>query len=351
MKPISWVASVFSAGLVLGCGDSELTDHADSGGGTGSAGSGGAGGSSSTGGKGFADGGNAGVPAASGGAGAGTGDGGGGQLTLLPPKKRLIVEWDYGCVIDPTRTIQCWGSHPLPVVADLSSADKIAGSDDDVCVLRTTQVVDCFTDDFTAPPSGTFTDLTGTDIWACAVGATNGLVSCWSAGSSTNPEAPSQPMKLIDAGTTVACGIRTADGGVECWATPEIKTVAPSYFQTPSGEFSQVTVGLGKACALMQDGTPKCWGDSTFAPAAKFVQLAGGQKEFCGILSDGEVYCWGSGDVAKSAPPPGPFVEVEVVLYNFTTYACGIRKDGSVACWGAMNSSRTPPSDIKALVD
>lgn len=76
-----------------------------------------------------------------------------------------------------------------------------------------------------------------------------------------------------------------------------------SGWSMPSGtNFDRVWVSRGEenqwACALDQDGNPRCWGDVTDAPSGPYVLLALGSialydDQTCGIDPFGDVSCWG----------------------------------------------------------
>lgn len=107
-------------------------------------------------------------------------------------------------------------------------------------------------------------------------------------------------------------------------AAPKDEAKAPA---TPALKAVQVVAGAGAACALMEDGTARCWGRNDYTElgipksnedAATPVQVPG--------IADGAWITMG-GD-------PG----------SASDLACVGRKDGAVWCWG---HSRLFPSDVK----
>lgn len=135
-----------------------------------------------------------------------------------------------------------------------------------------------------------------------------------------------------------------------------------------------VSGGGSHACALMMDGTARCWGDNAFdelgnlpsleqgPPTVAAVplvtgiaQIAAGGSHTCATLTNGSVSCWGNnawgelGDGTGSdifqAPSAVPSLQSvtavavtgpSVDLHEGTgEYSCAVRSDGSVACWGA----------------
>lgn len=135
---------------------------------------------------------------------------------------------------------------------------------------------------------------------------------------------------------------------------------------SPSGP-AVVSLALGGShrCALMADGTVRCWGanrsgqlgDGTIAPRTLPVvvsglsgvrQLAAAGSSTCALLADGSVSCWGDngsgqlGDgTTTSRPTPARVVGVSgaTALLGF---GCAAVAGGRVRCWGADFASGSP---------
>lgn len=135
-----------------------------------------------------------------------------------------------------------------------------------------------------------------------------------------------------------------------------------------------VSVGLFHACGVMDDHSLRCWGQSDNGalgygdidthndPAAvgavdvgvgrTVVQVVAGYKRTCAILDDGTVRCWGSGqygvlglgataDIGDDETP-GSMPTVELGAGRTATalalgnhHTCAVLDDGSVRCWGS----------------
>jgi alpha-tubulin suppressor-like RCC1 family protein len=137
-----------------------------------------------------------------------------------------------------------------------------------------------------------------------------------------------------------------------------------------------VQVGNYHACALLDDGSLRCWGDGTSAglganhgetpgsmgdglPAVKLgsgrtaTRLAAGYNTTCAILDDGATKCWGDntdgelglgdelprgaspatmGDALAALDFGAPRRAVELAPSSYS--ACARLDDGSVRCWG-----------------
>lgn len=120
-------------------------------------------------------------------------------------------------------------------------------------------------------------------------------------------------------------------------------------------------------CALLDDGTLRCWGGSTLsgydegfgldpaeippidlgAPIQSVTVGVGHACALVGPAGEGQVRCWGRGHSGElghpgqTQVPPGPMLEpvelggvaVEVVAGDHTT--CARLADGTVVCWGS----------------
>ncbi len=132
---------------------------------------------------------------------------------------------------------------------------------------------------------------------------------------------------------------------------------------------AQLSGGSFHTCALLLDGSIRCWGDNrdgqcgngTTATAETPVTVTGitgvtqltlGQTFTCALLSNGTVRCWGSNgggtlgrgytDSFSHSFPESPVLGLtgatSVVAGLFHT--CAIRADGTVMCWGGNSEGQ-----------
>ena len=135
---------------------------------------------------------------------------------------------------------------------------------------------------------------------------------------------------------------------------------------------SAISYGGEDACALVSDGTVRCWGSNNNAQLGigyfarsdcycssipgpvtslvNVVNLATGDSHVCAALGDGTMRCWGldiTGELGNGATyppgPPGTIGAVPLTVLNISSasavavghqHTCALLGDGTVQCWG-----------------
>jgi alpha-tubulin suppressor-like RCC1 family protein len=268
----------------------------------------------------------------------------------------------HTCAVLPDKTAACWGDNangklgqtgvtilsiPLTVPGLTEVASMAAGAQH-TCALSTSGTVSCWGDNSqgqlgigsTASKTMPTAVLGLTDVVAlkthlssttCAL-KSNGSVSCW--GSNANGD--------IGDGA-VSSAIRTTP--VQVANLSEVVSLAK---------------GFGHTCALINDGTVKCWGlndwgqlgdgtklNRSLATAVlgitNAVSISAGDQHTCALLANGSVNCWGRNDdgqlglgnlIGSLTPTLVPGLLSVVALELGSNHSCALNADTSVVCWG-----------------
>lgn len=243
----------------------------------------------------------------------------------------------------------------------------------------------------------------------CGV-TTEGGVKCWGAnfyhqlGDGTTV-GRSTPVDVIGLSTGVAavatgeyhtCAL-TEVGGVKCWGGDDggepgsrigFRSDRPVDIAGLTANVAAIAAGSDHTCALMKDGSVKCWGknrygqlgDGTQVDRAAPVDVVGlptiasaiavGSHHTCALTSDGGVRCWGwnifgqLGDGTRSdrwSPVAVDGLGSDVAaIATGAGYSCAVTRAGGVKCWGAngygqlgdgSTTDRRVPTDVIGLTN
>ena len=178
------------------------------------------------------------------------------------------------------------------------------------------------------------------------------------------------PSLRISAGENHTCQVNE-DGTVRCWGFNGsgqlgngISTIEPTPVPVlVSGLFNAVAIAVGNShtCALLSDGTARCWGGNSFGqvgdgtsgvarltPVAvsgltNAVAISTGYDHTCALLSTGRVRCWGLNDkgrlgdgtnVNRFTPVPVSGITNAVAITGGGLHTCALLSTGTARCWG-----------------
>ncbi len=285
--------------------------------------------------------------------------------SLGGPAVSISSGFEHACALLSDGTVKCWGVNGYGNLGDGTSTNRLAPAS--VCGL-----------------GGTVISISGGAEHTCAV-LGDGSVKCWGTnaygqlGDGTTAQQLT-PVSVIDLGGTAVsiasgwyhtCAL-LSDGAVKCWGANEFgglgdgtmtQSLAPvSVAGDPGGPAVAISAGAWHTCALIDDGTIKCWGANFFGqlgdgtptnrltPVAvsglggAAVSMETGDFHTCAVLSDGALKCWGFNqfgqlgdgtDVDRATPVSviglgGTVDAVSGGLYH----TCAVLSDGALKCWG-----------------
>jgi alpha-tubulin suppressor-like RCC1 family protein len=324
------------------------------------------------------------------------------------------------CVVE-SAVLRCWGNGTL---GRLGYGSQLSIGDDEL--------------PSTAGPVGFGGGRTATAVsvgsgHACAI-VDDGTVRCWGTGSSgrlgygntANVGAGGVTQTVAAAGAVDLGGGRTAtaisagglhtcaildDGTVRCWGSnasgqlgyDDTTTVGDDELPSTAGPVDfgggrtavAISAGTSHTCAILDDGTVRCWGSNasgqlgygttanvgngigTDVADAGPVDLGAGRTataisagglHTCAILDDGTVRCWGAnasgqlgyGTTANVGDDELPTAagpvdlgggRTAVAISAGTSHTCAILDDGTVRCWGAGANGRLGYGSTDAVGD
>jgi alpha-tubulin suppressor-like RCC1 family protein len=172
----------------------------------------------------------------------------------------------------------------------------------------------------------------------------------------------------IAAGGRHTCALLLG-GTVACWGYNEHGELGAGFSSlsmptpTPIPGLTNVTAlaaGSVFTCALVSEGTVRCWGDNTMGELGTgscqasatpvqvsaldgVVKIAAGYDFACAIVSGGAVKCWGNNGAGQlgtaepatsSAPLTVPNLRNATAIATGYGHACAVVDDGAVWCWG-----------------
>ena len=345
-----------------------------------------------------------------------------------------ITTSDYHtCALLQTGNIKCWGNNTsgqlgngqrgddwqdnsadssVPVeVLGITDATQITAGDDHTCALQQAGTIKCWGDNSSGElGNGTettssvpvevlgindATQITTSGEHTCALLQT-GTIKCWgsneygqlgSGQTSSSYEVPVEVLGITDATQITTSGEHACallqTGNIKCWGSNFYGQLGNGQSRRDAdssvpvevlgvNDATQITTSDYHACALLQTGNIKCWGnnssgqlgngqsgDEAHSPVPVEVlgvndatQITTGWEHSCALLQTGNIKCWGdnssgqlgngqSGDEAHSPVP------VEVLGVNDATqittgweHSCALLQTGNIKCWGDNSSGQ-----------
>ena len=281
------------------------------------------------------------------------------------------------CAITVEGKLLCWGDNEYGQVGDGTN------------VLRTTPVE-------VAGLNASVRSVTIGLYHTCAL-TTAGRVRCWGnnfsgqlgTGNSQNSPNPIDVADLtsnvvsISAGLVHTCALLST-GEVKCWGSNQFGAVGngstenawrPATVRGLGSNVRAIAAGYYLACAVMNNGAAKCWGDNRSGAlgdgtkvqrnepvdvkglSSGVQSLVSGDYYVCALMTSGAVMCWPT----ASSPTPTPvngLASGVTALSGGGWHTCARMNNGRLKCWGNNNlgqlgngntNSSTDPIDVTVL--
>ena len=360
---------------------------------------------------------------------------------------QAIAAGDYHtCALLDTGGVKCFGndhagqlgrggtdedqSAPVDVVGLSGGVSAIAAGGWHTCALLDTGGLKCWGDDGHGQLGDIGTDaeqrspvdvvgltagvhaITTGQFHTCALLNTGGL-KCWGddaygqlgyGGANANQHTPVDVAGLLTGVTAVAAGAQhtcalLSTGGVECWGDNswgQLGDGTTSEQDTPTAVSAlsigviAISAGGFHTCALLDDGTMRCWGyddggqlgdGGTNTEQATPVPVSGlssgalsidlGMHHSCAVLDGGALQCWGADNLGQlghggTNADQGVPANVAGLSSGVTAVAagafhtCALVDTGALECWGedysgqlgdgCFGNSRCVPVDVTGVL-
>ncbi|MCB0189625.1 MAG: hypothetical protein KDE31_35385, partial [Caldilineaceae bacterium] len=297
----------------------------------------------------------------------------------------IAVGNHQSCVLLADRTVKCWGWNAFGKLGIGSTDDSVA---------TPTHVIDGATQRSLENVQAIAVSF---NHHMCAL--VQGGLKCWggnaplgtgSAISSTVPVdilPPGSGIVALDTGEKETCFVKR-DNSVWCWGSKDnsvFTSTTPALINTLPLSTTKITVGNNFACALLVDGSIRCWGGvqadgenygylgtattgTSRAPieipgiGRDIADISAGSRHACAMAANGEIRCWGYnqfgqlGDGVRPAHPlPQPLAVTRttgpiVALAPGGHHNCLLTTGGIVRCWGANQYGQTGTGTTSLVV-
>lgn len=268
----------------------------------------------------------------------------------------------------PLESIQCQGMGVLPGLPLQRNVAEVASGQEFSCALYSDGTVDCWG---------------GNDVGQLGTGSFE---------ASTTPQTVDGLSDLISvvAGSEHACAL-TADGRVQCWGNGRCGRLGDGWNESrlqpvevvdelggPLSDVAAITAGYEHTCALISDGTVRCWGSNDRGQLGaelpdtchsypsvvtswmgegaleSVTAIEAGLFHTCATYGDGEMTCWGANrfgqlggwntvefeEADESIPVLIPSLGNVIGVTAGWAHTCALLDDGSATCWGLNDNGQ-----------
>jgi alpha-tubulin suppressor-like RCC1 family protein len=344
------------------------------------------------------------------------------QVSLIAnPASQIAAGIEHVCALLADGSVRCWGSGKIGELGDNtftyatdvpatpigleSGVASIATGQNFTCALMTDGTVKCWGQnaDSQLGNNASATQNTPASVWGYSAGGTtataigtgqnhacavvSGGVQCWGRnangqlGNNSTVEAatptdvvglgPGSGATQVNGGTNFTCAL--VNGGVQCWGNngngrlgdnTTTQRLTPVTAYGLSSGVSSVVTGSAHTCALLTDGSVKCWGinnegqlgintsSAVRVPtqvygltAGTVSQIAALDEMTCALKTTGELVCWGDNqfravgnnsftDVNVPVPVFGLTGGVATISHAHGRTPCVVMDNGTLQCWG-----------------
>ena len=171
---------------------------------------------------------------------------------------------------------------------------------------------------------GTTTGPSGDAAWLGGDGATTSGDAAWLGSDGATTSADSSAVRVVDvsAGSYLTCAV-LSDGTLRCWGNgygpvpAVVSKISRAIAVSVGSDGGYSAVALVHVCALIADGSVQCWGNNTDGQATGTLQSGGG-----------------------ASPAAVAGITSAIAVSAGGQHTCALLKDGTVQCWGANSNGQ-----------
>ncbi len=278
----------------------------------------------------------------------------------------------HACVVLSDGTIKCWGSNPngelgngtttdssMPVsVSGISNAVGISAGYHHTCALLSDATVKCWG---------------GNQRAQLGIGTTAGPDDCSATGLGSCSKTPVSVLGISNV-TSIGCAsqgdgtyVTLTDGSAKRWGN----LISTAQNDTNITGALNIVTSDSHSCVLLADKTIKCWGynnwgqlgNGTTSDSASPVSVSGitnvtgislaavgtSYGYSCAVLTDGTTKCWGVNTYGQLGNGTTTFSSVPVTVSGIVNavsvataenHTCAVLSDGAIKCWGSNSKGQ-----------
>jgi alpha-tubulin suppressor-like RCC1 family protein len=266
------------------------------------------------------------------------------------------------CALLSNKTIKCWGntgggqagdtdstSRTTPVtVSGISTATAVSGGGRNSCALLIDKTIQCWGYNYYGQLGDNSTTYSSTPVTVS--GISNAIA--------------------VSNGSNHTCAL-LSDGTIKCWGQNgdwgQLGDNSTTNRMTPvtvSGVSNAIAITVSKAshtCALLSDGTIKCWGLNNYGQLgdnsttnrmtpvtvpgiSSATAVSAGHDHTCALLSDSTIKCWGldswgqlgDGDPNANSTTPVTVsgISTAIAVTSGRSHTCALLSNNTTQCWG-----------------
>jgi hypothetical protein len=249
--------------------------------------------------------------------------------------KQLSASPTGVCAVSMDGLPSCWASDAYISARELMNVRQIDLSDElnGFCALHDDGTIACaLVGPGPAPSENSGYVQAATGSFGCGL-RSDATVTCW---GNERIEQRDATYTQITAAVGFACGLRN-DGSVQCWTDPTSPRAVPVI--DPALRFKQIDASALRFCGVLTSGAIACssiqdafqaGADASAYPNTDVVQVATSRDQVCAVLMDGTLRCWGAAGSEAASADEHDITQVALAEYR----TCVLRNDGSYRCWG-----------------